>query len=108
MNPNGIIFQLNKREWFYLIECEGSDVHNPNYKAHDTQIRPQDVYGPFPNSLIANTHMSNCHFTQECRLIYQEDLKCFFAEEWDDIQKKITYSRAHPLCSSLRGKQHGV
>lgn len=104
MSPNGIIFQLNKHEWFYVVECESSPLHKPN----DTQVHPQNVYGPFPNSLIANTHMSNCHCTKACRLIYEDDVKKFFAEEWSEIQKKITYSRAHPQNSTPGRRQHGI
>ena len=100
MNPNGIIFELNKREWFYLLQCGHHNVARISSE--------QKVYGPFPNSLIANAHMSNCHSTQRCRLIYQEDLKTFFLDEWADIQEKITYSRAHPQHSTPRGKNYGV
>ena len=100
MSPNGIIFELNKREWFYLLECDRLNAPGVSDE--------QKVYGPFPNSLIANTHMSNCHSTKGCRLIYQEDLKTFFAAEWAKIQENITYSRAHPQHSTPKRKNHGV
>lgn len=108
MNPNGVIFQVNQREWFYIVDRETAAHHKASMEADFQQMDLQDVYGPFPNSLIANTHMSNCHFTKGCRLIYQEDLQRFFAEEWNDIQRKITHSRAHPQHSTPRGKKYSV
>jgi len=104
MSPHGVIFELNNREWFYIVECESG----PSHKSNEAQVPLQEVYGPFPNSLIANTHMSSCHCTKACRLIYQDDIKSFFAEEWDEIQKKIIYSRAHPQYSTPGGRQHGL
>lgn len=101
MSSDGVIFQLNKREWFYIVDHK-EIVH----KQLNVQT-PQDVYGPFPNSLIANTHMSSCHRTKNCRLVYQDDIKHFFAEQWDGLQQKITYSRAHPQHSHSKGEAYG-
>ena len=88
MNPNGIVFELNDRERFYAVD-------------KDKQL---DVYGPFSNSLVANSHMTAVHCTRSCSLIYKEDVKKCFSEDWSELLNKITQSRANPKRSN--GGQH--
>ncbi len=91
MNPTGILFELRNREWFYAVN----------------NAKDLDVFGPFCNSLVANTHMSTVHCTRSCHLVYKEDVKIFFADDWNEIQQKITQSRANPKRSNNRGQRHG-
>lgn len=102
-NDNGVVFQWNQTEWFYLVE-DANRVVNDEW-GHVV------VRGPFVNSLQAGAHMQalHAHVHGYC-LVYNDQLQKKFDDQLPFLKELVRDARTHPKqsCASSSPARRGM